>query len=144
MKEDIEKRATGQRKNILLKIWQEDCEKNEEISKKRWETVNLKWLKRYETGFIEKHRDKTPFVKDAENAKKNHKQKQQNKIIRSAMNPQIQQVNDSEGWDIQRKHNFNAVVLINHLYSVTLNWLLFIYLYVLRAKLIIFEIYTSI
>ena len=32
---EIEKLATGQSRNMLLNMWQEDCKRNEEISKKK-------------------------------------------------------------------------------------------------------------
>ena len=64
MMTEIEKQATGQSHNYLTNMWQEDCRRNEEISKKRWQNKNLIWLNKYEENFRTKYQNKNPFVKE--------------------------------------------------------------------------------
>ena len=45
---EIEKQATRQSHNYLTNMWWEDCRRNEEKTKKRWQNKNLIWLNRYE------------------------------------------------------------------------------------------------
>ena len=61
---EIEKPATGQSRNYLTNMWQEDCRRNEEISKKRWQNKNLIWLNKYEENFRTKYQNKNPFIKE--------------------------------------------------------------------------------
>ena len=60
---EIEKLATGQSRNMLLNMWQEDCKRNEEISKKRWQNKNHSWLNRYKENFKVTYQNKSPFIK---------------------------------------------------------------------------------
>lgn len=60
---EIEKQVTGQCRNFLVKMWQDDCKRNEEISEKRWTTKNQSWLNKYEETFKEKHQNKNPYIK---------------------------------------------------------------------------------
>ena len=62
MKEEIQKVATGERQNMLLKLWNEDCKQNEDISHNRWEKRNA-WLAKYEGGFKKNMKIKTPILK---------------------------------------------------------------------------------
>ena len=64
MMTEIEKQATGQSRNYLTNMWQEDCRRNEEISKKRWQNKNLIWLNKYEENFRTKYQNKNPFIKE--------------------------------------------------------------------------------
>ena len=54
MKEEINKITIGERQNILLKLWDEDCKRNEIISQKRWENKNAAWFTKYEETFKKK------------------------------------------------------------------------------------------
>ena len=63
MKEEIQKIATGERQNMLLKLWNEDCKQNEDISHSRWEIRNAAWLAKYEGNFKKKYEDKNPYIK---------------------------------------------------------------------------------
>ena len=63
MKEEIQKIATGERQNMLLKLWNEDCTQNEDISHSRWEKRNAAWLAKYEVDFKTKYEDKNPYIK---------------------------------------------------------------------------------
>ena len=47
MKEEISKIATGQRRAFLIKLWEEDCNRNNEISQKRWEDKNAAWFDKF-------------------------------------------------------------------------------------------------
>ena len=60
MMTEIEKQATGKRRNYLTNMWQEDCRRNEEISKKRWQYETLIWLNKYEENFRTKYQNKNP------------------------------------------------------------------------------------
>ena len=55
MTEEINKITTGERRNTLLKLWDEDCQRNEDISKKRWENKNAAWFAKYEETFKKIH-----------------------------------------------------------------------------------------
>ena len=63
MKEEINKIASGQRRKFLLKLWEEDCDRNKEISQKRWENKNAAWFVKYEQSFKNTYEDKNPFIK---------------------------------------------------------------------------------
>ena len=43
MKEELSKLATGERRNALLKLWDDDCKWNETISQNRSEKKNATW-----------------------------------------------------------------------------------------------------
>ena len=70
MAAEIEKLTTGQSRNHLMKMWQEDYRRNEEISNKRWENKNLVWLNKYEEFFKIKYQNKSPYVKISEETEK--------------------------------------------------------------------------
>ena len=63
MKAEISKLATGERRNTLIKLWEEDCKRNELISQKRWEDKNAPWFVKYENSFSKKHENKNPYIK---------------------------------------------------------------------------------
>ena len=42
MTNEIEKQTAGQSRSLLIKMWQEDCSRNEEISRKRWDETRTK------------------------------------------------------------------------------------------------------
>ena len=63
MKAEISKLATGERRNTLIKLWEEDCKRNELISQKRWEDKNAPWFVKYENSFRKKHENKNPYIK---------------------------------------------------------------------------------
>ena len=52
MLELVEKKTSGQRSELLKKLWKEDCEREERISLDRWENTNLKWFDMYEKNFL--------------------------------------------------------------------------------------------
>ena len=60
----ISKKATGQRKKILINWWKEECIREEEKSVKRWQEKNLKWLESYEEEFRKKIRNEKPISKN--------------------------------------------------------------------------------
>ncbi|MCG7879610.1 MAG: hypothetical protein N0C90_25255 [Candidatus Thiodiazotropha endolucinida] len=66
MKEEISKIAAGQRRVFLLKLWEEDCERNKEISQKRWNDKNAAWFVKYEKSFRNNHANNNPFIKIGE------------------------------------------------------------------------------
>ena len=68
MKEEISKIATGQRRAFLIKLWEEDCNRNNEISQKRWEDKNAAWFVKYEQSFRNIHANKNRFIKIGETA----------------------------------------------------------------------------
>ena len=59
----ISKKATGQRKKILINWWKEECIREEEKSVKRWQEKNPKWLEAYDEEFRKKYETKNPFLK---------------------------------------------------------------------------------
>ena len=63
MEAEISKLATGERRNILIKLWEEDCTRNELISQKRWEDKNVPWFVKYENTFRKEHENKNPYIK---------------------------------------------------------------------------------
>lgn len=68
MKEEITKHVTGQLRLLTIKLWEEDCRRNEEISKKRWESRNATWLQQYEETFKRNYSNQNPYFKaDEEN-----------------------------------------------------------------------------
>ena len=66
MKEEINKIASGQRRKFLLKLWEEDCDRNKEISQKRWENKIAAWFVKYEQSFKNTYEGKNPFIKIGE------------------------------------------------------------------------------
>ena len=48
MQELLEKKLSGQRKELMKKMWKEECVKQEIRSKERWENSNVKWIAKYE------------------------------------------------------------------------------------------------
>lgn len=66
MKEEIESKVSGQLRTLVSKLWEEDCQRNEDISKKRWNTRNLPWLAKYEDDFKKTYLNKNPFIKEGE------------------------------------------------------------------------------
>ena len=60
----ISKKATGQRKKILINWWKEECIREEEKSVKRWQEKDLKWLESYEEEFRKKIRNEKPISKN--------------------------------------------------------------------------------
>ena len=59
MKEEISKLTVGERRNALVKLWDEECERNEIISQKRWEEKNAPWFVQYEETFRKKYENKS-------------------------------------------------------------------------------------
>ena len=62
MKEEISKLAARERRNALIKFWDEECKRNEYISQKRWKDKNAPWFVKYE-----KHENKNPYIKIGDN-----------------------------------------------------------------------------
>ena len=67
MTEEINKITTGERRNTLLKLLNEDCQRNEAISKKRWENKNVAWFAKYEETFKKTYEQKNPVIKVGKN-----------------------------------------------------------------------------
>ena len=67
MKEELSKLATEERRNALLKLWDDDCKRNETISQNRLEKKNATWLIKYEETFSKTYANKNPFIKIGEN-----------------------------------------------------------------------------
>ena len=44
----ISKKATGQRRKLIIDWLKQDCIREEERSTKRWQENNIKWLESYE------------------------------------------------------------------------------------------------
>ena len=63
MVEEIDKRTSGQLQQNVKKLWQQDCDRNADISKRRWESRNAQWLTNYGEGFKKKYEDKNPYIK---------------------------------------------------------------------------------
>ena len=51
---------------MLLKLWEEDCKRNEEISQKRLENRNSAWFIKYKGIFKARHENKNPYIKIGE------------------------------------------------------------------------------
>ena len=47
----------------MLRKMQQDCDRNADILKRRWESRNAPWLINYGEGFKKKYEDKNPFIK---------------------------------------------------------------------------------
>ena len=67
MKEEISKFTIGESRNALVKLWEEECERNEIISQKHWEKKNAPWFVKYEETFRKKYENKNPYIKIGEN-----------------------------------------------------------------------------
>ena len=67
MIEEISKLAAGEIRNALIKLWDEECKRNEYISQKRWEDKNAPWFVKYEETFRKKHENKNPYIKIGDN-----------------------------------------------------------------------------
>lgn len=65
MDEMINQKTTGQRRQLVKKLWKDECEQEERISLQRWQNPNLKWFTKYEKGFLTFFKNKTPLIKDA-------------------------------------------------------------------------------
>ena len=65
MKEELSKLATGERRNALLKLWDDDCKRNETISQNCWEKKNGTWFITLET-FKKTYANKNAFIKNNE------------------------------------------------------------------------------
>ena len=52
MLELVEKKTSRQRRELLKKLWKEDCEREERVSLDRWENTNLKWFDKYEKNVL--------------------------------------------------------------------------------------------
>ena len=61
--EEINRLTSGQRRIALQKLWNDDCQRNENISQKRWENRNAAWFVKYEETFRKNHENKSPFIK---------------------------------------------------------------------------------
>ena len=66
MQELLEKTLSGQRKELMKKMWKEECVKQEIRSKESWENSNEKWIAKYESEFTTFFASKNPFVSDEE------------------------------------------------------------------------------
>ena len=93
MIEEIEKRTSGQLRQILLNLWQQDCDRNADISKKRWESRSLPWLTRYMEDFKKKNENKNPFIKEVDETKQHRTYAQ----IPADNNDRIQPPQTAEG-----------------------------------------------
>ena len=60
----IADKCSGQRRQMLLKLWTEDVKREEEISQQTWDNKNKSWLIKYEHEFQTKYQSKNPFFKD--------------------------------------------------------------------------------
>ena len=58
----IRSKCSGQVMENLLKLWQKNVQRNEEISHKRWNN-NEKWLQSYENDFLKNYENCNPFFK---------------------------------------------------------------------------------
>ncbi len=66
IKAEIERQTTSHTRIAVLKLWEQDCRRNEEISRKRWESRNLPWLNKYEEEFKRKHANTNRFINQPE------------------------------------------------------------------------------
>ena len=64
MEDIINKKINGQRRELLNKLWKEDCVREETRSLDRWENSNKKWTDKYEAEFLKFFEQKNPFVSD--------------------------------------------------------------------------------
>ena len=51
MHEQFNKKVSGQKRELVKKLWKEECVQQEIRSKERWENSNIKWIERYEKEF---------------------------------------------------------------------------------------------
>ena len=59
----VEKKTSGQRRELLKKLCKEDCEGEERVSLDRWENTNLKWFDKYENNFLTFFNLKNPLLR---------------------------------------------------------------------------------
>ena len=52
MGELINKKYSGQKQEMLRKLWRDECVSEEIRSQERWENSNVKWCEKYETAFV--------------------------------------------------------------------------------------------
>ncbi|MEW8547357.1 MAG: hypothetical protein AB2693_27935, partial [Candidatus Thiodiazotropha sp.] len=64
MEELINQKTTGQRRELLMKNWKDECEQEERTSLQRWENSNLRWFTKYEKEFLTFFEHKNPLIKD--------------------------------------------------------------------------------
>ena len=64
MEELICQKATRQRREIIIQLWKDDCERGERTSLERWENTTLKWLKKYNEDFLKFFQSKNPLIRD--------------------------------------------------------------------------------
>lgn len=67
MKEEISTLTTGGRRTALVKLWDEECERNEIISQKLWKEKKAPWFVKYKEIFRMKQKNKTLYIKTGEN-----------------------------------------------------------------------------
>ena len=86
----IEKKLSGQRKEMMKKLWREECVKEEIRSTERWENRNVKWTKKYKTEFLKFFADQNPFISDEKclppNIRNNPASQQQEQQQKTYMN----------------------------------------------------------
>ena len=63
MEELICQKATGQRREMIIQLWKDDCEREERTSLERWENTTLNWFKKYEEDFLKFFQSKTPLIR---------------------------------------------------------------------------------
>ena len=96
-KEMIDKKVSGQKKELLKKIWKEECTLEEIRSKERWENSNVKWTEKYETAFTKFYETRSPFIWDEQffppkiRNQKGDQTKQQQQQQQQQQQPQPQQ-----------------------------------------------------
>ena len=64
MEEMIDKKVSGQKKELLKKIWKDECMLEEIRSRERWENSNAKYTEKYETAFTKFYETRSPFICD--------------------------------------------------------------------------------
>ena len=60
MEELIWQKASGQRREMIIQLWKDDCEREERTSLERWENTTLIWFKKYEEDFLKFFQSKKP------------------------------------------------------------------------------------
>ena len=98
MEEMIDKKVSGQKKELLKKLWKEECILEEIRSRERWENSNVKWTEKYETAFTKFYETRSPFIWDEQffppnirNQKGDQTQHQQQQQQQQQQQPQQQQ-----------------------------------------------------
>ena len=64
MGEVIDKKMSGQRRELVKKLWKEECVREEIRSRERWQNSNAKWTEKYEAEFLKFFEDENPFIYD--------------------------------------------------------------------------------